>query len=195
MIVVTPLGYGTNQGPGGGRGQENVVGFSRTLLDEVIPMVAQAYHVSKDRTQRAIAGLSMGGAEALYVGLNNLDRFASVASFSGALMLMPGTASQPQPASETPAAPGGRGRGGSQTLDASTFSKVFPKLDARANSQIKLLWIVCGTTDGFITQHRVFRDWLTSKGIRFTETEVPEMGHVWPLWRQNLTDLAPRLFH
>lgn len=193
MVVVTPLGYGTNQGPGGGRGQQNVVGFSRTLLDEVMPMVGWAYHVSKDRTQRAIAGLSMGGAEALYVGLNNLDKFGSVASFSGALMLMPGTAMQPQPASATPPASGARGRGG-QMLDASTFSKVFPKLDARANSQIRLLWIVCGTTDGFISQHRLFRDWLTSKGIRFSELEVPEMGHVWPLWRQNLTDLVPRLF-
>jgi enterochelin esterase-like enzyme len=194
MVVVTPLGYGTNQGPGGGRGQENVVGFSRILLDEVMPMVGRTYHVSKESAQRAIAGLSMGGAEALYVGLNNLDKFGSVASFSGALMLMPGAAMQPQPPSATPPAPGARGRGGSQMLDASTFSKVFPKLDARANSQIRLLWIVCGTTDGFIGQHRLFRDWLTSKGIRFSELEVPEMGHVWPLWRQNLTDLAPRLF-
>lgn len=195
MVVVTPLGYGTNQGPAGGRGQENVAGYSRILLQEVMPQVSQAYHVSNDRTQRAIAGLSMGGAEALYVGLNNLDKFASVASFSGALMLMPGTAMQPQPASATPPAPGARGgRGGGQTLDPSTFAKAFPKLDSRANSQIKLLWIVCGTADGFITQHRVFGDWLTSKGIRFSEQEVPEVGHVWPLWRQNLTELAPKLF-
>jgi enterochelin esterase family protein len=196
MVVVTPLGYGTNQGPGGGRGQANVSAYARVLLEEVVPVVDRAYHVSKDRTDRAIAGLSMGGAEALYVGLNNLDRFASVASFSGALMLMPGTAMQPQPASDVPATPTpeGRGRGGAQPLDPSSFAKAFPKLDSRANAQIRLLWIVCGTSDGFITQHRALKGWLTSKNIRFTEQEVPEMGHVWPLWRQNLTDLVPRLF-
>ena len=79
-------------------------------------------------------------------------------------------------------------------LDSGTFVKAFPKLDAKANSQIRLLWIVCGTADGLIGQNRQIKDWLKSKGVQFTEQEVPDMGHVWPLWRQNLTDLAPRLF-
>lgn len=171
-----------------------MLGFSRILLEEVMPAVDRSYNVSRDRAHRAIAGLSMGGAEALYVGLNNLDKFASVASFSGALMLLPGTEMQPAARSTTTAAPGTRGRGGSQVLEASTFSKAFPKLDARANAQIRLLWVVCGTTDGFIGQHKLFSEWLKSKSIRFSEQEVPNMGHVWPLWRQNLTDLAPRLF-
>jgi enterochelin esterase family protein len=51
-------------------------------LDEVLPQVQSAYHVSKDRQARAIAGLSMGGAESLTVGLNNLDRFAWIGAFS-----------------------------------------------------------------------------------------------------------------
>ena len=42
----------------------------------------KAYRVSTDRKNRAIAGLSMGGAESLYVGLNALDRFAWVGAFS-----------------------------------------------------------------------------------------------------------------
>ena len=42
--------------------------------------------------------------------------------------------------------------------------------------------------------NRQFKGWLKSQGVEFTEEEVPEMGHVWPLWRQNLTDMAPRLF-
>ncbi len=33
-----------------------------------------------------------------------------------------------------------------------------------------------------------------SKGIKFTEQEVPDMGHVWPLWRQKVADMLPRLF-
>ncbi len=57
-----------------------------------------------------------------------------------------------------------------------------------------MLWIVCGTADGLIGVNRQFKDWLNSKDVQFTEQEVPDMGHVWPLWRQNLTDMAPRLF-
>ena len=189
MIVVSPLGYGTSQGPAGGRGSANLIGYSKALLEEVMPMVDKAYNVSKNREQRAIAGLSMGGAETLYVGLNHLDKFAWIGAFSSAPMLFPAAAD----AAQAPG-PGGGGRGAPQPMDTAIFAKTFPALDAKANSQIRMLWIVCGTDDGLIGVNRQFKDWLTSKGVQFTEQEVPGMAHVWPLWRQNLTDMAPRLF-
>jgi enterochelin esterase family protein len=190
MVMVAPLGYGTSLGPAGGRGAQNLVGSSRALLDEVMPAVDRAYHVSRNRTERAIAGLSMGGAEALYVGLNHLETFASIASFSGALLLFP-PAFDGAPARGA----GGGGRGaGPAPLDSAVFDRTFPALSARSNAQIQLLWIVCGTADSLIGQNRQFKTWLTSKGVTFTEQEVPDIGHVWPLWRQNLADLAPRLF-
>jgi enterochelin esterase-like enzyme len=189
MIVVSPLGYGTSQGPAGGRGAQNLIGYSKILLEEVMPMVDKAYNVTKNREQRAIAGLSMGGAETLYVGLNHLDKFAWIGAFSSAPMLFP-AAADAAPA----AGPGGGGRGAPQPMDPAVFAKTFPTLDAKANSQIRMLWIVCGTADGLIGVNRQFKDWLKSKGVQFTEQEVPDMAHVWPLWRQNLTDMAPRLF-
>jgi enterochelin esterase-like enzyme len=185
MIVVSPLGYGTSQGPAGGRGSQNLIGYSKTLLEEVMPTVDKAYNVSKNREQRAIAGLSMGGAETLYVGLNHLDKFAWIGAFSSAPMLFPAAADAAQ-AAAPPAAP--------QSMDPAVFAKTFPTLDAKANSQIRMLWIVCGIDDGLIGVNRQFKDWLKSKGVQFTEQEVPGMAHVWPLWRQNLTDMAPRLF-
>ena len=189
MIVVTPLGYGTSQGPAGGRGSQNLIGYSKSLLEEVMPMVDKGYNVSKNREQRAIAGLSMGGAETLYVGLNHLEKFAWIGAFSSAPMLFPAAADAAQAA-----APVGGGRGAPQPMDPAVFAKTFPTLDAKANSQIRMLWIVCGTEDGLIGVNRQFKDWLKSKGVQFTEQEVPGMAHVWPLWRQNLTDMAPRLF-
>ncbi len=189
MIVVAPLGYGTATGPAGGRTPDNITGYTRILLEEVMPMVDKAYNVSRNREQRAIAGLSMGGAESLYVGLNHLDRFAWVGAFSSAPMLWPGVMSQ---AAATAA---GRGRGGPPpAIDASAFAKAFPTLDEKANARIRMLWIVCGTADGLIGANRQFKDWLRSKNVQFTEQEVPDVGHVWPLWRQNLSDMAPRLF-
>src|SRR5450432_297234 len=45
------------------------------LLNSVIPLVEKNYHVNSDQSHRAIAGLSMGGQQALIIGLNNLDKF------------------------------------------------------------------------------------------------------------------------
>ena len=89
MIIVMPLGYGTTdilkdgwRGHHPGAGDLNVSKFGDALLGEVIPQVEKAYRVSKDRSSRAIAGLSMGGQESLTVGLNHLDKFAWVGAFS-----------------------------------------------------------------------------------------------------------------
>lgn len=90
MIVVMPLGYGAPEilAPGGpafrdpSLVQRNMDKFREALFTEVMPRVEKAYRVLTDRNDRAIAGLSMGGAESLYTGLNALDRFAWVGSFS-----------------------------------------------------------------------------------------------------------------
>ncbi len=87
MLMVMPLGYGApevvTRGPrDAALRQKNMDKFREALLGEVIPAVERDYRASKDRSQRAIAGLSMGGAETLYTGLNNPDRFAWIGSFS-----------------------------------------------------------------------------------------------------------------
>jgi enterochelin esterase-like enzyme len=88
MLVVMPLGYGapeilSRSGPRDpSLGRRNMERFKDALLQEVMPQVERSYHASKDRSQRAIAGLSMGGAESLATGLNALDHFAWVGAFS-----------------------------------------------------------------------------------------------------------------
>ena len=97
---------------------------------------------------------------------------------------------------EPPAAPGGggRGRGAGATIDTSVIEKNFPALDAKANEKIRLLWITCGTADSLLTVNRQFKEWLKVKNVKFTEEEAADIGHVWPLWRQNLTDFAQKAF-
>ncbi len=90
MVVVMPLGYGIISFVRGGldvarRGemrQLNTERFQKSLLDEVLPMAEREYHISAEQKTRAIAGLSMGGAQSLTVGLNNLDRFGWIGAFS-----------------------------------------------------------------------------------------------------------------
>jgi len=90
MIVVMPLGYGASEIVSQGFAafhdaslrQRNFQKFRDALVNEVIPQVEGAYRVSKDRKSRAVAGLSMGGAESLLTGLNTLDHFAWIGAFS-----------------------------------------------------------------------------------------------------------------
>jgi enterochelin esterase-like enzyme len=92
MIVVMPLGYGApkllDSGWNIGHNElwrTNIDRFADALLTEVLPQVEKDYPVIKDRNSRAIAGLSMGGAETLYTGLNHLDQFAWMGPLSSAI--------------------------------------------------------------------------------------------------------------
>jgi enterochelin esterase-like enzyme len=73
------------------------------------------------------------------------------------------------------------------------FDVTFPSLDSKANSQLRLLWIACGTEDGLITSNRTLRGWLASKGVRHIDIETPG-GHTMMVWRRNLAAFAPLLF-
>ncbi len=91
MLIVMTLGYGapeivSRRGTGSFRDpnlrQRNMDKYRDALFTEVIPQVEKTYRASGDRKARAIAGLSMGGAESLYTGLNAIDRFAWIGAFS-----------------------------------------------------------------------------------------------------------------
>jgi enterochelin esterase-like enzyme len=92
MIVVMPLGYGDMAFVHNGhkvwddpaKVQHNLSLFSQALLTEILPQVEADYAVSRKREDRAIAGLSMGGLEALTVGLTHPDLFAWVVGMSAA---------------------------------------------------------------------------------------------------------------
>jgi enterochelin esterase-like enzyme len=92
MIVVMPLGYGAPKVLERGWKFEhdplwrtNIERFSDVLLNEIIPQIERDYPVEKSGGGRAVAGLSMGGAESFYVGLNHLDQFTWIAPMSAAV--------------------------------------------------------------------------------------------------------------
>jgi enterochelin esterase-like enzyme len=73
------------------------------------------------------------------------------------------------------------------------FQTDFPSLDAKANQQLRLLWIACGTEDHLITVNRNLREWLKTKSVQHADIETPGM-HTWMVWRRNLAEFAPLLF-
>lgn len=171
MLVVMRLGYGAPEvvSRTGGFFRDPALRrrsfdrFRDALFTEMMPAVEKRYRVAKDRRSRAIAGLSMGGAESLYIGLNALDRFAWIGAFS---------------------------TGGMASDD---YNSVFPAVDAKANTQLRLLWIACGTEDRLIDTSRKFREWLKSRSVQHEGIETAG-AHTWMVWRRNLAEFAPRLF-
>jgi len=75
-------------GRGGGRGGMNMspwlTPFENDLLKDIVPYIDSRYSTVADRDHRALAGLSMGGGQALNIGLVHPETFAYVGGFSSA---------------------------------------------------------------------------------------------------------------
>ncbi|KQT22536.1 enterochelin esterase [Chryseobacterium sp. Leaf405] len=89
MIVVLPNGRAMkdDRATGNIMAKDKVEAFAtfeKDLLNDLIPFIEKKYPVKKDRENRAIAGLSMGGGQTLNFGLGNIDKFAWVGAFSSA---------------------------------------------------------------------------------------------------------------
>ena len=133
----------------------------------MMPRVKAEYPLSEKREDHAIAGLSMGGAETLLVGLNHTEDFAWIGAFSA----------------------GGIG--------SDHFEPLFPAITAQTGAQVqsklKLLWISCGTEDGLYDPNQKFIAWIKSNGMTPMAVSTPGM-HAWMVWRDNLSKFAPMLF-
>jgi GH35 family endo-1,4-beta-xylanase/enterochelin esterase-like enzyme len=87
MIVVMPNGRASKDVTARSpfpRQSPAFAAFEKDLLSDLIPFIEKTYPVKADRESRALAGLSMGGGQALNFGLGNLDTFAWVGGFSSA---------------------------------------------------------------------------------------------------------------
>ncbi len=87
MVVVMP--YGHPREPGASVSPEERAQLTRLfgddLLQDVIPFIEKRYRVRTGAADRAIAGLSMGGNQALTVGLAHPEKFGWIAAFSAGL--------------------------------------------------------------------------------------------------------------
>jgi enterochelin esterase-like enzyme len=173
LVVVMPFGFAAARAPGArGDAAENKMqreGFTKDFLGDVIPMIESNFRVYADREHRAIAGLSLGGAQALALGLSHTELFSRVAAFSPAM----GAANNP--------ATGG--------VD---FEMVLADA-AKVNSQIRFLWVSCGTEDTLFESVRQFSNQLSQRKVEHI-WKVTGGAHTYPVWQRNLNEVAPMLF-
>ncbi len=154
-------------GRGGGLGRAT---FTEMMFTDLVPTIEKTYRVAPGKANRAMAGLSMGGAQTFETVLNNLDKFAYFGGFSGNCA--------------------GFGRGG--TFDPKTTCGGAFADPAAFNKQIKLMFISTGSVEGPGVKN--FSDELTKAGIHNVYFESPGTAHEWLSWRRALNDFAPRLF-
>jgi enterochelin esterase family protein len=169
MIVVMPYGRPTRAmyaGPSAAQAQTDQNAWENDLLKDVIPFVEKLYRAVPNADNRAIAGLSMGGGQALRTGLTHLDTFHYLGAFSAA--------ARGNPEEQEP-------------------FKTFLADPATANKKMKVFYIACGKTDSLFVGSQALSDALKKKEIKHTFAPSEE-GHVWRNWRNYLTDFTPLLF-
>jgi enterochelin esterase-like enzyme len=142
--------------------------ITKVTINELIPMVDATFRTIPDREQRAIAGLSMGSVQTLYIGLNNLDTFSYLGIFSR----------RPMSAEEF-----------------SNFKDVFSDVDD-FNKKVKLFWWGAGSAEeGIYNATKANLADLAKVGIKSVFVEFPGTSHEWQTWRKSLHEFAQGLFH
>jgi enterochelin esterase family protein len=173
LIVVMPFGYAFQRAQGqrgdAAENKQQREGFARDFLEDVMPLVDSTLRVYADRDHRAIAGLSLGGAQSLAIGLTHLDLFSRIAGFSPAL----GAANNPE-------------------TGGVNFDTVLAD-SARINTQLKFLWISSGTEDTLFDSIQNFSTLLSKHKIEHI-FRVTGGAHTYEVWQRNLNDVAPMLF-
>ncbi|HEY7056892.1 MAG TPA: alpha/beta hydrolase-fold protein [Vicinamibacterales bacterium] len=183
MIVVMPAGHTSRTA--GGRGAPGARDeFNEDFLGDVMPYVEKNYRVLSDRAHRAIAGLSMGGAQTLNASIAHLDRFAYIGVFSSGIfgIVPPGPGRAGAPAA--PAPPPG----------PSWEEQHLAALDtAAARKGLKLFWFSTGADDGLIATTKATVEMFKKHGFDPVFKESTG-GHTWLNWRDYLVEFTPQLF-
>ncbi len=183
MIVVMPNGHTQNVAAVGesyrhyrpqmGGGQRQAVASMEDSFEDILKFVENNYRVKKDKANRAIAGLSMGGMHSTAISAQYPKTFNYIGVFSA-----PPIASM---------------MARSESERAKYAEEFMPKLELQQKNGFKLYWIACGATDFLYQGVKDSMKKMDEIGFNYTYRESGE-GHIWKNWRIYLSEFAPMLF-
>jgi enterochelin esterase family protein len=176
MIVVMPAGHTGPFSFNPGAPRPPVDEFHADFKGDVVPYVERTYRVLTDRQSRAIAGLSMGGAQTLGIAIPDLGQYAYLGVFSSGVFGITGRGPMPMP-------PGpGFEEQNARALD-----------DPALKKELKLVWFATGKDDFLIDTSRATVAMLEKHGFDVTFKETAG-AHTWTNWREYLNEFATLLF-
>ena len=168
MLVVMPDGN-TNT-DFAGFGERTLRMFQAEMKQCVIPFIEKNYRAKVDAKDRALAGLSMGGIQTLFVGFNNTDMFSSLGIFSSGWILP------------------------MQAKLADAQYAFIEKNLATMKKNLSLVWVgIGGKEDIAYNNCQIMRSKFDAMKIPYEYDDYPG-GHAWPVWRHDLYTFAPLLF-
>ncbi len=145
--------------------------FINDLKDDLMPYIEETYSVAAGKENTAIAGLSMGGREALYIGFTMPETFGYIGAFCPAPGILPYTNF-------------GVSEDGLFTEESFTLPE----------GSDNLVMIVAGKTDGVVgAWPATYHQTLEKNGVEhmFYETEG---GHDFGVWKHGLYNFVKRIF-
>jgi enterochelin esterase family protein len=191
MVIVMPAGHtsqnfragGASTAPGAQPPRDE---FVADFVTDIMPYVEKNYRVLNDRSNRAIAGLSMGGNQSLNIAIPNLDKFAYIGVYSSGLInaFMRAPQGQPAAAGLPPITPAG------EAWEKQHLAKLD---DPNLKKGLKLFWFATGKEDFLLGTTKGTLELLKKHGFNPTFEETAG-GHTWINWRNYLTEFAPQLF-
>lgn len=184
--------------------------FESTFVNDIVSYVESNYRVVKNKSSRAIAGLSLGGLHALHISANNPDMFDYVGLFSAQTTnamnddkistlsnLAKGVDGL---VSQIPFLSGSKAEkkiykftGQFNDGNLEIYGKIDQKLKQQFSKAPQLYYIAVGTDDFVKKLNDDFRMKLDASGYSYYYHET-NGGHTWENWRKYLVDLLPRLF-
>ena len=172
MVVVMPHGH---TGPFR-FGMPMAGEFEKEFVADIMPQIEQRYRVLADRAHRAIAGLSMGGAHTLNIGIPHLDQFAYLGVYSSGIFGLAG------------------GPGAGQQAGPS-FEEQHRSIldDPKQKEGLKLFWFATGKEDFLVATSRATVELFKRHRFAVVYKET-EGAHTWDNWRAYLNEFAPQLF-
>jgi enterochelin esterase family protein len=178
MIVAMPAGHTSpfRFGPPGDRSfNRQIDEFGDDFVKDLRPYVEKNYRVLGDRAHRAIAGLSMGGAQTLNIAFNHLDEYGYVGVFSSGIFGITG----------------GPGGGAPNTQWEEQHKATLD--NAELKTGLGLLWFAIGKDDFLLQTSNATVGMLKNHKFDVVSKETAG-GHTWINWRDYLHEFAPLLF-
>ena len=172
MVVVMPNGHSGRFTMGGGPNRE-IESCAEEVATDIRPYMEKHYRLLTGRDNRAVAGLSMGGAQSLQIAFGNLADYGYVGVFSSGIFALGRPDPPPGPSWEEQHL---------ATLD-----------DAKLKKGLHRVWFAVGREDFLLDTARRTVELLRRHGF---EVELKETagGHVWANWRDYLVEWVPMLF-
>ncbi|HOL70696.1 MAG TPA: alpha/beta hydrolase family protein [Bryobacteraceae bacterium] len=157
--------------------------FEDYIIKDLVPYIDSHYRTIPLRRARAVAGLSMGGYGATFLGLKHYRLFSAIGAFSAAVGI----------AHDRPDSPalGNRLQREIQPRFGSTPEErsardPFALVEKVPPAEMPLLYIACGGQDFLLKQNRDFIQLLAEKKIPYEYREISPRAHTWDFWDEQI---------